>query len=82
MVWMQVWSRVPTWLGTHLPSPPDGESKAFYGISLKMYFMWMSVLFVCVSVNYVHMPGAQHSGKGSRSPGTGVMRGWELPHGW
>lgn len=49
MVWKQVWSRVPTWLGTHLPSPPDGESKAFYGISLKMYFTgWVFCLYMCL----------------------------------
>lgn len=81
-VWKQVWSCVPTWLGTHLPSLPDGESKAFHGISLKIYFTGVSVLFVYVFVNCVHMPGVQRSGKGSRSPGTGIMRGCELPHGW
>lgn len=47
-IWMQVWSRVPTWFGTHLPSPPDGESKTFYGISLKVYFTWMCFVCMCV----------------------------------
>lgn len=80
-VWKQVWSRAH--LAWNSPAKSAGWRKqSLLWNFFKDVFYGMSVLFVYVFVNCVHMPGVQLSGKGSRSPGIGVMRGCELPRGW